>query len=167
MKTKMTYTMAGIFTAVILWSGWAMAMPGCLERIDSIKGITLTDAQKTKIQAFDTDHQKKMIKFHADMSIARLEKDNLLKDKNFKKDAVEKQVRKIMAIKTDMELEKVAEINNLRTVLTDDQWKAFTDDTRCPRGRGMMDGMSCPRGEGMRHGGMGRGMKMGMRGDMD
>jgi Spy/CpxP family protein refolding chaperone len=173
MKSRMTYMVAGILTLLVFSAGSVFAFGSCLSRVDMIKGITLTDAQKTKLQAMDTDHKKKMIKLHSDMATANVEKDALLKDKNFKKDAVEKQIRKIMAIRTDIEMEKLSTVNDLRTVLTDDQWKIFADHmgsmAMCGKGGMMGMGMMCERDGGPsmcgkgKHGGRGMGMGMGMK----
>ena len=158
MKTKVTYMVVGIITMAFLGISPVFAQGVC-SRVGMIPGMTLNDAQKAKLQASDLEHRKKMIRLHADFAVAELEKDNLIKDKNFKKDAVEKQIHKIMVIKTDMELEKLSEINDLRTVLTDDQWKLFVAHMSS---RGMCGAGSCGMGMGMMHG-KGHGMGMGMK----
>jgi hypothetical protein len=167
MKTKVTCMVVGIITMTLLGISPVFAQGVC-SRIDMIPGIILNDAQKAKLQASDLEHQKKMIRLHADFAVAELEKDNLIKDKNFKKDAVEKKIHKIMAVKTDMELEKLSEINDLRTVLTDDQWKIFVAHMgsrgMCGAGgfgmgMGMMHGKGGMAMGGMGHEGHGMGMK--------
>jgi len=126
MKSKRIYMLAGILTLMVLGLGQAYAQGTCLSFIDRIPGITLDDAQKTTISAKETEQRKKMIQLKADHELALLDKDALLKDKNFKKDAVEKQVRKIMAIESDMEMAKLDGLDELRKVLTDEQWAMFS-----------------------------------------
>ena len=171
MKTRLYSAVIGIVAVAFLGAGIAFAQPACVSFIEKIPGITLDDAQKAKLQTKDVEHQKKMIRLQADHQVARVETNNLMKNRNFKKDAAEKQIRTMMAIETDMELERLQALHEMRGVLTDAQWKAFSAHMGqggfCGRGAmsgrcGMMGGDN--RGMGPHHKGMkaGKGMGPGM-----
>lgn len=143
MKKRLSYIITGIAAVALIGSGFAFAQSKGLTILEGIPGITLDAAQKTTLDAKDVEHQKKMIKLRADHQIARVDVDNLLKDKNFKKDAAEKQIRNMMAIETDMELERLAQLHELRGVLTEAQWKVYAAHAgmMCgPGGKGDMRG---------------------------
>jgi Spy/CpxP family protein refolding chaperone len=125
MKKRLSYIITGIVAVALIGSGFAFAQSKGLSILEGIPGINLDDAQTAKLQAKDVEHQKKMIKLRADHQIARVDVDNLLKDRNFKKDTAEKQIRNMMGIETDMELERLAQLHELRGVLTEAQWKVY------------------------------------------
>lgn len=180
MKSKLSYMLAAVVAMAVIGSGFVYAQSRGLSILEGIPGITLDEAQKAKLQARDAEHQKAMIKLQADYKMARVDGDALLKDKNFKKDAAEKQIRKMMAVQTDMELQRLERIHELRGVLTDAQWKVFTAHAGAMgcgmggrgmgggcgmmmNGCGMMGGKAGmgPHHKGMK-GGMGAGMGKGM-----
>lgn len=170
MKKRLTYITVAVAAFALIGSGLVYAQSRGLSILEGIPGITLDEGQRTKLQARDAEHQKAMIKLHADHKIARVDLEAILKDRNFKKDAAEKQIRKVMAIETDMELNRLERIHELRGVLTEAQWKVYAAHTgicgmgggmgMMKRGCGMMgerDGMG-PHHKGMKGGGMGRNM---------
>ncbi len=126
MKTKKHYIVIAVFAIVTLGAGVALAKRSCWSMLDNLKGIELTDAQRTKLEAKQTGHQKKMIQLRADLSVARLEKQKMMKGRNFKKEKVEKQIKKMMAVKTDMQMARLDALADLRTVFTDEQWEVFS-----------------------------------------
>lgn len=179
MKKRLSYIITGIVAVALIGGGFAFAQSKGLTILEGIPGISLDDAQTAKLQAKDAEHQKKMIKLRADHQIARVDVDNLLKDRNFKIDAAEKQIRNMMAIETEMELERLAQLHELRGVLTEAQWKVYAAHAgmgMCPMGGkgmkggcgmmmgrcGMMGGDKAgmgPHHKGMKDGkGMGKGM---------
>lgn len=170
MKSKRALIMIGIFAFLILGAGYVFAQGTCLSYVDRIPGITLADAQKAKLGAKEADFRKKMIQLRADHAVARVDKDEALKNKNFKKDDVQKQIRKIMDIETEMEITRLNAMDELRTVLTDEQWALFAnhmdkkrpfkgkqcpgmgDDTNCPAGYGKGTGKGMGHGQGETYG---------------
>ena len=138
MKSKLSYMLAAVVAMAVIGSGFVYAQSRGLSILEGIPGITLDEAQKAKLQARDAEHQKAMIKLHADHKIARVDLEAILKDRSFKKDAAEKQIRKVMAIETDMELNRLEKIHELRGVLTEAQWKVYAAHTGiCGMGGGM------------------------------
>ncbi len=169
MKKRLSYMMAAVAAFALIGSGLVYAQSRGLSILEGIPGITLDEGQRAKLQAKDAEHQKTMIRLNADQRVARVDLEAIMKDRNFKKDAAEKQIRKVMAIETDMELNRLEKIHELRGVLTEAQWKVFIAHTgicgmggkgMMKRGCGMMgerDGMG-PHHKGMKGGGMGKNM---------
>lgn len=137
MKTKIAYILVTLIAVTVLGGGSAFAQRSHMSVLDRIEGINLTGEQRVKLEASEIDHRKKMIRFRADLAIANLEKHSLLKDKNFKREAVQEQIKKIMAIKTDMQMARLDNQDLLRQVLTDDQWKLFKEQLRKSKGKRM------------------------------
>ncbi len=168
MKKRMSYILASVAALALIGTGFAFAQSRGLSILEGIPGITLDDTQKAKLEAKDAEHQKKMIRLRADHQVARVDVDNLLKDKNFKRDAAEKLIRNMMAVETEMELERLDRIHELRTVLTDAQWKMYAAHAgmgACPMGGKGMKGCCAMMGEGcgmMKGGKGGMGMHNGM-----
>lgn len=125
MKSKLTYIIAGICSFLIIGAGSVYAKGSCLAQVDRIPGMTLTDAQKATLETKEAEFKKKMIKLRADHAVARVDKDELMKNKNFKKEDVQKQIKKMMAIETDMEMARLDSLDDLRKILTDEQWAVF------------------------------------------
>lgn len=126
MKAKLTYMIIGITAVMMIGLGQAYARGTCFSMLDRIPGITLDDSQKATLETKETDYRKKMIRLKADYAVARVDKETLMKDKNFKKDQVEKQIRKMMDIETNIEMARLEALDELRKVLTDEQWKTFS-----------------------------------------
>jgi Spy/CpxP family protein refolding chaperone len=140
MKNKINYIMITVFTLVTLCAFSAMAKEPCPVAPDNTKKIEmkrgmpdkfmdmeLTAEQNDKMDKMMTDHRKKMIRLRADLEIARIDKMEMIKDRNFQKDKLQKQVKKIMAIETNMEMARIDMLAQARTILTDEQWKVFSD----------------------------------------
>lgn len=128
MKTRKHFIVIAVFAMVTLGAGVVLAKRPCWSMMDNLKGIELTDEQRTKLEAKQSDHQKKIIQLRADLSVARLEKQEMMKDRNFKKEKVEKQIKKMMAVKTDMQMARLDALADLRTILTDEQWDVFRNN---------------------------------------
>jgi len=109
-----------------LGAGTAVAGRSCFSVVSNLPGLKLTNEQETKLSKTETEHCKKMIRMRAELSVAKLEKQVMLRDKNFKEEAVQKQIKKIMDIKTDMQMARLAALTELRNVLTDEQWEQFS-----------------------------------------
>lgn len=142
MKSKLTTIFTIILSFLVLGTGVVFAQGTCLSKVDRIPGITLDEAQKTALESKDAEYKKKMIRLKADHAVARVDKDEALKDRNFKKDAVKKQIRKIMDIETEMEITRLDALDELRSILTDEQWEAFKGHMG-PHGK--FKGKACPR----------------------
>lgn len=127
MKTKITYILVTFITVTVLGNGAAFAQnPFALKHDKSVE-INLTEDQKSKLESGRLALRKQMIRFRADLAAANLEKSAMMKDKAFTKAAVQEQIKKIMAIKTDMQMAKLDNHDLIRRVLTDDQWKPFIE----------------------------------------
>ncbi|GAB6094863.1 hypothetical protein JCM14469_11150 [Desulfatiferula olefinivorans] len=143
MKTAIKLTVITIITLFVAGAVQAYAQPSCFTMVERIPGITLDDAQRSALTEKDADHRKKMIRLRADYQVARVDKQNLIKDRNFKKDAVKKQIESMVGIQKEKELARLDALDDLRKVLTDEQWAVFTAhtagagmDARCPGMRG-------------------------------
>lgn len=149
MKTKTAYILVTLIALTVLGGGTAFAQRSFISVLDRIEGINLTGEQREKLETTELAHHKKMIRFRADLAIAKLEKHTLLKKKDFKKETVQEQIKKIMAVKTDMQMERLENHDLLRRVLTDDQWKLFKEERNKKEGRRMGKNR---RGMGPHHG---------------
>lgn len=127
MKTKLTYIIITAVALVTLGTGVALAWGSCYSKIDRIPGITLDDKQRAALNAKEDEHQKAMIRLKADFDIARVEKQALLKNKEFNKKDVQKQIDKMGGIKAEMQKAKLDALDNVRQILTDEQWALFND----------------------------------------
>lgn len=92
----------------------------CLENADK---IGLTDVQLTKIKASHNDMEKKQARFKADVKIAEIELNEIMEVKDFDLEKASSQVRHIAEIKTVHHLEMVKGMKEIRTILTDEQFK--------------------------------------------
>lgn len=166
MKTTIRLIMIAIMALFVAGVAQAYAQSSCLTMVERIPGITLDDAQKASLSDKEADHRKKMIRLRADHQVARVDKQNLIKDRNFKKDAVKKQILSMVDIKKEKELARLDALDDLRKILTDDQWAVFVahtggkgmDDGRCPGMRGDFHKGKGGKGHGMGTGGTGPGM---------
>jgi hypothetical protein len=163
MKTTIRLIMIATLALFVAGVAQAYAQMTCFTMVERIPGITLDDTQRAALSDKEADHRKKMIQLRADYQVARVDKQNLIKDRNFKKDAVKKQILSMVDIKKEKELARLDALDDLRKVLTDDQWAVFVAHTG---GKGMDDGR-CPGMRGDVHkgkGGMAHGMGAGKMG---
>ncbi len=151
MKTKKTYILAALIVVSVLGSGTAFAKRSFMSVLDKTEGITLTETQRERLETAELEHRKQMIRLRADLSIARLEKHNLLKEKDFKKDAVLTQINKIVAVEKGIQTARLDNHDLIRKVLTDEQWKKYTEELG--KHRGGKKGKGHFAGKGPRKGG--------------
>lgn len=92
----------------------------CMEHADK---IGLTDDQLAKLKPLHNEMQKKQVRFKADLKIAEIELMEIMDVKDFDLEKASAAVNKIAAIKTAHHLEMLKAMKEVRTVLTDDQFK--------------------------------------------
>ncbi len=135
MKTKNSYIVIAVFMMVVLGAGIVFAKGSCLCAVTNLPGLELKSDQKAKLEKQQTEHCKKMIRLRADLSIAKLEKQKIIADRNFNEDAVRKQIEKIIAVKRDMQMARLNALTEIRDVLTDEQWLEFSSNITSKCGR--------------------------------
>ncbi len=138
MKTGNTGTIAivAILTAMtLLCGGTAFAKRSSVDAIGNIEGINLTEGQKVKLEKNDNDHRTAMSAYKSELAAATFEKNTLVRNKDFKKAAVEEKIRKIMSIRTAMEMSKLEKRLGIRGILTSTQWRLLNEHLY--RGGGM------------------------------
>jgi Spy/CpxP family protein refolding chaperone len=92
----------------------------CIQNADK---IGLTDEQVMKMKPVNIDMQKKQARFKADLKIAEIELMEIMEVKDFDLDKANSAVKKIEEIKTAHHLEMVKAMKEIRTILTDEQFK--------------------------------------------
>jgi Spy/CpxP family protein refolding chaperone len=95
-------------------------MGKCLDHADE---MGLTDAQVMKIKPVHTDMQKKQARYKADQKIAEIELAAILDVKDFDLDTAMAAVNKIAKIQTDHHLEMLTAMKEMRSLMTDEQFK--------------------------------------------
>lgn len=95
-------------------------MGACIEHADK---FGLTDEQMTKMKHAQHDMQKKQLRFHADVKIAEIELAEIIEVKDFDMEKATSAVKKIAEIKTAHQLEMLKNMKEMRSNLTDDQFK--------------------------------------------
>lgn len=95
-------------------------MGGCIVHADK---IGLTDDQLMKMKPAHREMQKKQVRFKADLKIAEIELMEIMEVKDFDLDKANSAVKKIEAIKTAHHLEMLQAMKEMRTMLTNDQFK--------------------------------------------
>ena len=95
-------------------------MGGCLEHADK---MGLTEDQLLKMKPLHRDMQKKQARFMADRKIAEIELAEIMEVKDFDLDKANSAVRKIAEIKTAHNLEMLKAMKEMRTTLTEEQFK--------------------------------------------
>jgi Spy/CpxP family protein refolding chaperone len=92
----------------------------CIEHADK---MGLTDDQVMKMKPVHSDMQKKKARFKADHKIAEIELKEIMEVKDFDLEKANAAIKKIADIKTSHHLEMVKAMKEMRTVLTDEQFK--------------------------------------------
>ena len=92
----------------------------CIQNADK---IGLTDDQVMKMKPVNIDMQKKQARFKADLKIAEIELMEIMEVKDFDLEKANSAVKKIEEIKTAHHLEMVKTMKEMRTILTDEQFK--------------------------------------------
>jgi len=92
----------------------------CLEHADE---MGLTDDQVMKMRPAHREMQKKQARFKADLKIAEIELMEIMEVKDFDLEKASAAVEKIAEIKTAHHLEVLKAMKEMRTILTDEQFK--------------------------------------------
>lgn len=92
----------------------------CIARGDM---MGLTDDQLMKLKPMHREMQKKQAQYKADLRIAEIEFAEIMEVKNFDLEKANAAVKKIADIKTAHYLEMVKSMKEMRTILTDEQFK--------------------------------------------
>ncbi|NTW88662.1 MAG: hypothetical protein HGB26_05970 [Desulfobulbaceae bacterium] len=92
----------------------------CIEHADK---MGLSDDQMAKMKPAHREMQKKHARFQADLKIAEIELMEIMEVKDFDLEKATSAVKKIAAIKTAHHLEMLNHMKEMRTLLTDDQFK--------------------------------------------
>ena len=108
-----------------------MMETGDLEKMGDMMGMCiehaemmgLTDDQIMKMKPVHSEMQKKQARFKADLKIAEIELGEIMEVKDFDLEKAGFAVRKISEIKTAHHLEMLKAMKEMRTILTDEQFK--------------------------------------------
>ena len=92
----------------------------CLEHADK---MGLTDDQVMKMKPVHSEMQKKQARFQADRKIAEIELREIMEVKDFDLEKANAAVKKIGDVKTSHHLEMLKAMKEMRTNLTDEQFK--------------------------------------------
>jgi Spy/CpxP family protein refolding chaperone len=92
----------------------------CIEHADM---MGLTDDQIMKMKPIHREMQKKQARFKADQRIAEIELMEIMDVKDFDLEKASAAVKKLAEIKTAHQLEMLKAMKEMRTILTDEQFK--------------------------------------------
>ena len=92
----------------------------CIEHADM---MGLTDDQIMKMKPIHREMQKKQARFKADQRIAEIELMEIMDVKDFDLEKASAKVKNIAEIKTAHQLEMLKAMKEMRTILTDEQFK--------------------------------------------
>jgi len=92
----------------------------CIEHADK---MGLTDEQIMKMKPIHREMQKKQARFKADLKIAEIELMEIMEVKDFDLEKAISAVKNIAEIKTAHHLEVLKAMKEMRTILTDEQFK--------------------------------------------
>jgi Spy/CpxP family protein refolding chaperone len=95
-------------------------MDRCIEHADK---MGLTDDQIMKMKPGHSEMQKKQARFKADLKIAEIELMEIMEVKDFDLEKASSAANKIAAIRTAHHLEMLKAMKEMRTILTDEQFK--------------------------------------------
>lgn len=95
-------------------------MGTCMEQAEM---LGLTDDQFMKMQPIHSEMKKKQARFRADLQIAEIELMDIVEVKDFNLEKAGAAVKKIEGIRTAHHLDMLKSMNDVRTMLTDDQFK--------------------------------------------
>jgi Spy/CpxP family protein refolding chaperone len=92
----------------------------CCEHADK---LGLSDEQTMKMKPIHSEMQKKQARFKADLKIAEIELKDIVEVKDFDLEKAGSAVKKIEEIKTAHHLEMLKAMKEMRSILTDEQFK--------------------------------------------
>jgi len=95
-------------------------MDMCIQHADK---MGLTDDQIMKMKPLHREMQKKQARFKADLKIAEIELMEIMEVKDFDLEKAGSAVKKISEIKTAHHLEMLNAMKEMRSILTDEQFK--------------------------------------------
>lgn len=95
-------------------------MKTCLEHADM---LGLTDEQVAKIKAIHRNMERNKVRLSADAKLAEMDLKDTLEVKDFDLDKATAEVQKLSGIKTNEHLEMLKSMKEVRSILTDDQFK--------------------------------------------
>jgi len=111
-----------------------MGMPGMHKRADMLDmlikhadKVGLTDDQVVKLKTIHRGMERKKIRFEADMKLARIDLKEIMEVKDFDLEKANAAVQKISDIKKDQRLEMLKSLKDVRSILTDDQFKKIKE----------------------------------------
>jgi len=104
---------------------------GNMDKMDEMMGICiehadrmgLTDDQLMKIKPIQREMQKQQVRFKADVKIAEIELMEIMEVKDFDLEKASSAVKKSAELKTAHHLESLKAMKEIRTLLTDEQFK--------------------------------------------
>lgn len=104
---------------------------GTMEKMGDMMGMCinhaemmgLTDDQVMKMKPIHNEMQKKQARFKADKKIAEIELMEIMEVKDFDLEKASAAVKKISGIKTAHHLEMLNAMKEMRTIITDEQFK--------------------------------------------
>lgn len=100
--------------------GMGDMMGMCLKHADK---IGLSDEQISKLKPLHREMQKKQARFKADLKIAEIDLMEIMEVKDFDLELAKSAIKKCAELKTAHHLEMVTVMKEVRTILTDDQFK--------------------------------------------
>ncbi len=103
----------------------------CIEHADE---LGLTDDQIMKMKPVHSEMQKKQARFKADLKIAEIELREIMEVKDFDLEKASSAVKKIAEIKTAHHLEMLQAMKEMRTIITDEQFKKMKKMMSMPMG---------------------------------
>ena len=106
-------------------------MGACLDNADS---IGLTEAQTAKLTPLHREMKKKQVRFKADAKIAEMELMEIMEVKDFDLDKAKAATRKIADLKTAYHLDMLTMMKEVRSALTDEQFKKLLTMKQMHRG---------------------------------
>jgi len=117
-----------------LRSGDGMGRMGVMSLLtDELK---LSDDQKAKLEEMHTAHRKDMIKSNADLQIARVDLQNLMRQDNPNLDSIHEQLQKIANLEAEMQFSQIKATVEAKNILTDEQKTALKKMREDRQGQG-------------------------------
>jgi hypothetical protein len=107
------------------------------------EALGLNDEQVQKLRQLRSDYEKETIRKHADLRVARLEMRDLLEQKNIDMGQLEKKIRQIEGVRSDLMLFRVKSLMKAKEFLSAEQFdrlRKMTLAMAAHRGGGMMGG---------------------------
>jgi len=89
--------------------------------------VGITDDQMAKLKAMHRGMEKKQVWFEADMKLARIELKEVMEVKDFDLEKANAAAQKISDFKRDQRLDMLKSIKDVRSILTDEQFKKIKE----------------------------------------